>query len=353
MRRGGVLILLIGLILIVGAVMLFLFIQGPTNPLAGPSAAPLTPELPTEVPVTDIVRARFDIEANTLISDTSQLEVVQIPQNEFNADQDLTSPNDVLNKLVTRKLLAGEPIQKKDLTEPGLSQQIPTAEAPRSRDKAYPFIVNNLSGVADQIKPGDFVDVVATFNMTRRDSYPTALEPGQAPTDQNPGTGGTLTRSVTDANYDVTKTIIQRAQVLKIIRPQVAAADATPVPGADAQPQSSSSLPQVDASGQPIDPAAGGDTAGSVTQGSWTLILAVDDQEVELMEFALATGSRMVLVLRGAGDSDFEPTIGATFDLLVSEFGVPLPQSLPPDVISVEEALTPQPTRTPAPTRVP
>ncbi|MBX0327613.1 pilus assembly protein CpaB [Oscillochloris sp. ZM17-4] len=346
MRRGGVLILLIGLIFIVGAGLVFFFLQGPTSIGGTPVEAT---ELPTEVPLVEVVRARIDIQANTLISDTSQIEIVKISQDQFNADKDFSSLTDVLGKLAIRQILAEQPIEKADLTDPGLSQQIPTAEADRARDKAYPFIVNNLSGVADQIKPGDFVDVVATFNLLRRYSYPTGQTVEEIAGQQVP----VLQRELSDPNFNATKTIVQRAQVIKIIRPQVAAPDSTPEPNADTPPQSSS-LPQVDASGQPINPAlGGGDTTGSITQGAWTLILAVDNQEIELMEFALATNSRMILVLRGAGDSTYEPTIGATFDLLVSEFGVPLPQNLPPNVISPDQAFTPEPTRTPAPTRVP
>jgi pilus assembly protein CpaB len=332
--------------------MLFLFFQGPGGPLSGGANGAATAGLPTEVPEVDVVRARVDIPANTVISDSvSLLEVVQIPQTTFDPEKNFSAIADVEGQLTTRAILANQPIQKADLTEPGLSQQIPTAEAPRPRDKAYPFIVNNLSGVADQIKPGDFVDVVATFTVTRRQSYPLGQTAGDQGAAGAPQSTPVTNRENTDLTFNTTKTIIQRAQVLKVIRPVVAAPDTTPVPGTEA-PQSSS-LPQVDASGQPIAPASGADTTGSVTQGSWTLILAVNDQEIELMEFSLATGSRMVLVLRGAGDGSFEPTIGATFDLLVSEFGVPLPQALPPHVIGLDQALTPQPTRTPAPTRVP
>jgi pilus assembly protein CpaB len=346
MRRGGVLILLIVLILIVGVVAAFLLLQPPTSPGGAATSA-----LPTEVPTVDIVRARVDIPANTVISDTATLlEIVSIPQTEFNTDQNFSTVDEIDGKLATKAFRANQAIEKAALTEPGLSQQIPTAEPNRSRDKAYPFIVNNLSGVADQIKPGDFVDVVATFIVTRRQSYPTELKPD---TTTQPGTpaGVTITRELTDPTYNATKTIVQRAQVLRIIKPAVPA-DTAATPEAGAQP-TSSSLPQVDSSGQPINPAVGGDTAGAITQGAWTLILSVDDQEIELMEFALSTNSRMVLVLRGAGDSTFEPTIGATVDLLINEFGLPLPRSLPPQVIGLDQALTPEPTRTPAPTRVP
>jgi pilus assembly protein CpaB len=348
MRRGGVLILLIGLILIVGAVMLFLFVQNPQNPITGGGPELQITQSATEVPLVNVVIARRDIAANTVISQTSLLETKQIPQTAFDQKINFSNSSEVVGKLAVRLITAEQPIMKDDLTEPGLSQQIPTAEAPRPRDKAYPFIVNNLSGVSDQIKPGDFVDVVATFNMLRRYSYPSNSDVKDVNGVQVP----VLVRQLTDPTFNATKTIVQRAQVIKIIKPQVAAPDTTPEAGNAQTPAESSSLPKVDESGQPIKPGTN-QTSGTITQGAWTLILAVDDQEIELMEFALATNSRMVLVLRGAGDGTFEPTIGATFDLLVSEFGVPLPQQLPPNVISEQQAFTPEPTRTPAPTRVP
>ncbi len=335
MRRGGIVILLIGLILLVGAAALFFLLQQPGGGELIGGAQP-TSALATEVPEVQIVRARVDIPANTLIADTTLLDVITVPQTEFDPAKNFSSSGEVVGKLTTRLFRANEFIVKAGLTEPGLSQQIPTAEAERARDKAYPFIVNNLSGVADRIVPGDFVDVVATFNVPRRWSYPTGRDEQ------------TLTRSLDDLIFVSTRTIVQRAQVLQIVRPQVSA-EGTPVPGAA---PGSGSLPQVDASGQPIEPASG-QASGPITAEAWTLLLALNDQEVELIEFALASNARMVLVLRGAGDEAFEPTIGATLDLLISEFGLPLPYALPPQVVSEEVAFTPEPTRTPAPTRVP
>jgi len=350
MRRGGVLILLIGLILIVGALALLVFFQpGLLNPGGGAGAAQ-TAVLPTQVPLVEVVRARVDIPANTVINDSvTLLEVIEVPQTEFDAENNFARVADVEGKLTTRPIRANEVIGADSLTDPGLSQQLPTAEPDRQRDKAYPFIVNNLSGVADQIKPGDFVDVVATFTLPRTQSYPT----GQEVIPFNGSDVIELQRTTTDLLLSSTKTIVQRAQVLRIVRPQVSA-EPTPEGGEEAAPPSGS-LPQVDEQGRPISgaPDAATGAPGAVTAGVWTLILAVNDQEVELMEFSLASNARMVLVLRGAGDTDFEATIGATYDLLVSEFGVPLPRPLPPRVVSEQEAFTPEPTRTPAPTRVP
>lgn len=70
-------------------------------------------------------------------------------------------------------------------------------------------------------------------------------------------------------------------------------------------------------------------------------MLAVNNQEAELIDFARNTNAAITLVLRGVGDVDLEQTIGASFDLLISDFDVPLPQPVPGRVYSEQEALTP------------
>ncbi len=346
MRRGGVLIILIVLMLVVGGALAFFFLQDPNNPLIGTAPETDVTSEPTAIPMVGVVHARIDIAANTVIQETD-VEIVQIKQTELNAETQTTNLMDVVGMLTTSKIVAEQPVNISNLIEPGLSQQIPTAEPDRASNKAYPLIVNNLSGVSDQIKPGDFVDVVATFWIPRRQSYPTGLTYEEVGGQMIP----MVERELLDERYYTTKTIVQRAQVLKILRPQVALPEETPV--AEDAPVNSSSLPQVDASGQPINPENPIGTAGSISQGAWTLLLSVNDQEVELIEFALRTDSRIVLVLRGAGDTEFEETIGVTYDLLVSEFGVPMPQQLPPHVLDPDDVFTADPTRTPAPTRVP
>ncbi|NJN67814.1 MAG: hypothetical protein HC884_14450 [Chloroflexaceae bacterium] len=77
-------------------------------------------------------------------------------------------------------------------------------------------------------------------------------------------------------------------------------------------------------------------------------MLALNDQQAELVELALHHEAKITLVLRGVGDDTYEPTLGATFDLLFAEFGLPMPEPYDPFVFS-EGVLTPEPTRTPAP----
>lgn len=332
MRRGGIVILLIGVIIALAAAgLLFFFLQNSTT------VSDETTIEPTREPDVEVIVANVDIPANTLIADQGLLGTREIPESEFDSRY-FTNVNDVLGKLAVSNIRADELITQSDITEPGLSQQIPTAEPDRPRPKAYAFSSNSIAGVADQIKPGDFVDIVATFSMPRRISYPTGREvddQGQV----------TIERQVTEEFFPTTKTIVQQVQVLRIIRPGVPE-EGTPGPEGEQAAE-----PEVDESGRVVEPEAG--DGNTITPGSWLLVLAINDQEAELIEFALNTQSDISLVLRGAGDTDFEPTIGATYDLLVSEFGVPAPQVLDPHLISEEDAFIPNPTFTPAPTRIP
>lgn len=352
MRRGGILILLIGLILIVGAGGLFFFLQtsgglapldatGEGDPLASPAE-------PTAIPMVEIVVARVPIPASVIITDTvSFLRVEEIEQTRFDRERNVQSVLDVQGKMLLQPAGAGEPILKSNLTEPGLAQRIPPAEGNRPRDKAYPLVVNNLTGVANQVKVNDFVDVIVTFVVPRTLSRVTPL---CDPCDPNiPPEMRIAPQPAFDTQLMVsTKTLVQHAQVLQVLRPPV-----TVEPTPEGQAAAGGGV-QVDDSGAVIGPGADLQAAGgTITQGTWTVLLALNAQEAELLEFAQTSDARIVLVLRGAGDSDFEPTIGASMDLLLDEFGLPLPQPPPYYVISPDEQLTAVPTRTPAPTRVP
>ncbi len=316
MQRGALLFLLIGLIVIIGGLAAFLILRGGGTEMTT-SQTPEIPPPPTKVPLVPVVQARVDLEANTLLNDQTVLKVVEVPVTEFDRAQEFSKINDVVGKLLINPVPAGRPIRRADLRDPGLAQRIPTPEPGQPRVKAYPLFVNNLSGVADQIGVNDFVDVVATFSVE---------------------------------TFFTTKTIIQRAQVLQIVRPAVPTAPAEGAgtsPTETIPPPQSSSLPQVDASGQPITggQVVEGGTGGvsTLTQGFWMVVLGLTDQEIELLEFALQSNARIVLALRGADDILIEETIGATLDILVREFGLPLPRPLPPQVYSEDEFLQPTP----------
>jgi len=84
-------------------------------------------------------------------------------------------------------------------------------------------------------------------------------------------------------------------------------------------------------------------------ENQWqVVVLALTDQQAELIELSQKLEARITLVLRGSGDTSQEKTVGATFDLLVSEFGLPMPEPENPFVFA-PDVLTPQPTRTSIP----
>ena len=348
MRRGGRLLLLVGILIAAAAAgLLFFFLNqlgtaGPQGP-AGQVTAVATVE--PDVPV---VVAGVDIPAGTVISQTEQLELRPIPAAQFNANRNnyLVNTSDAINKLTIASIAAGEQVRKDNLTDPGLSQQIPPAEQGRPRDKAIAFKVDALIAVADQVKERDFVDVVASFTISRRVSLPgvnTAPEAGGPPVE---------TRLFEPSDLVTTKTLIQRAQVMRIVRPPAPPQNAEQgqTQGQGAQPPAPEATPAVDSAGRPVQAQAAQNSA--LTQGEWVFVLLVDDQEAELLDFARNNNAKISLVLRGAGDTAFETTTGATLDLLIGEYGLPLPDPVQPYSYG-RNVLDPNPTSTPAPTRVP
>ena len=76
--------------------------------------------------------------------------------------------------------------------------------------------------------------------------------------------------------------------------------------------------------------------------GSWVVVLAVTDQEAEIIRYSLQQASSMALVLRGRGDTTVEQTLGVTLNILVSQYGLPEPQPFLPPPAPITD-LTPTP----------
>lgn len=325
MRRGGRLLLLLG-VLIAALAALVLYVVLVNGSSVNTGVAQLT--TPTTELRRSVVTALADIPPGTVLSDTALLATEDIPESQYNAnpDQYFLSAGELQRKITLRAIPANQPIRKDDVTDAGLSLQIPPAQEGQARPKAFAFQVNNLSGVADQIRPNDFVDVLATFDINRLTFRPSF----------NPD--GSQTTTEQEAPASSTKTLVQNVQVLKILKPQ-APPSGTPTPGQE------SAAPQTDASGQPIQNEQGQQGQGAPSgdtfaPGTWLLVLAVTDQQAEVIKYAVERGNGITLVLRGRGDTAVENTIGATLDILVNQFGLPLPNPVPPGVITNNQ-LTP------------
>src|SRR6476659_3523416 len=219
MRRGGRLFLLLGILILVAAALAYFVLSQPQSP--SPDLIPT----PTVEIKKKIVVARIDIPANTILTDTETfLGVIDIPESEFKASpgQYYESPNDLLNKQTVRQINFNERITHSDITEPGLSILIPTAQPNQPRPKAVPVQVDNLSGVADQVRPGDFVDILTAIEIQR-----TIIRPGFGENNQ-------ITFKEEQITGKSVKTLIQNVQVLQVLKPAVP--EGTPGQNANAQP---------------------------------------------------------------------------------------------------------------------
>src|SRR5262245_63741921 len=99
MRRGGRLILLLGVIIAAAAALFLYVILNGNSPVAQPT--PIGP--PTETPKKKIVVARADIPANSVLTDTeTYLQIGDISEQEFNP-QYFTSINELQGKVTDRK----------------------------------------------------------------------------------------------------------------------------------------------------------------------------------------------------------------------------------------------------------
>lgn len=335
-------ILLLGfLIAALVALGVFVYVQGGSTQ---------TPEqvlqAPTTPPTRRVVVAAVDIPNNTLLTDINTLfTFAEISEADFNANPGdfFTSPAELTSKVTVRAVSATTPIRASDVTDAGLSNQVPPGQEGQPRTKAISVLVNNLTGVADEISPNDFVDILASFTINR-----TFIRPGFDET-------GNIRFVEEQFAGQSTKTLIQNVQVLRIKRP-APPTEGTPTPAAAAGDQPPAPDQGGATSTDGVQTSNGGVNAVDTLQpGTWTLVLAMTDQQAELLKFARETGNGITLVLRGRGDTATETTLGATLDILVANFGLPLPNPAVP-AVQQQSALTPVPTTpaaTPAPTASP
>ncbi len=318
--RGGRLPIVLGLFVLLLALTgaYFYFFANKLMP-----AADIPAVLPTHLPDVSVVGASIDIEAGSLISDTDALlEMRNIPGEEFEANklQYFTSPDDVRDMKALVKLRGNEPLRKDEVGPAGLSLKIPAAAPGQPSVKAFPIQVNNLSGVANLIQEGDFVDVMASFNLDV-----TTFRPGVP---QASDTGGTKPGIVEQlSNEGSVKVLLQDVQVLDILKP---APQPTPEGGA-APPPTPEPQPAPEGNTTQAPQVAGqSTTASSLQDGNWVLVIGVTNQEAEVLRFALDRGLGISTLLRRAGDHTTEHTVGSTLRILIDNFGMPVPSSMPP-----------------------
>lgn len=325
MRRGSSsLLIIVGLFLLLaaGAAGVLMF-YAPTEGLLASSPAQLPP---TAEPTFQVVKADIDIPEGTVITSTEGLLTLgDVPASQYSEDLNVSSMEDVRNMIVTSGIKAGEPVRKDVLRKAGLSQKIPAPKDGEAPVKAFPIQVNSLSGVADLVQPGDFVDVLASFNIDVVTIRPDGIE--------NEDNQNVYKMMSERTNEGSSKVLLQDVEVLDVIKP------APPVEG-EASPAPEETPPPPPAEGETSAGNATPSQANTLTNGNWIIVIAVSNQEAEVLRFALDRGVGITTMLRRTGDHTTERTVGATMRILVDNYGMPMP-SFPqvvqqPMVVNIE-----------------
>lgn len=354
---GIIIALLVALALGVGA---YLYLNNSSTTTGGDDPNAL---VPTIIPPPDVqvLEAASDIPANKLIagSDFETLfSVIPVRPSERNEGDVLASEFSglVQGQVTTSQIRGGERIKRNLFRPAGVAELIPTAAPGQSSRKAMSVFVTDLGNIAAQ---GNTVDILASYTLEQPYLRVTGVTQGD--------TGAVIT--LLDTSYlDVsTHVIAQNIPVLSVTPPPIVQPE-----GAAAAPPPTVVAEGTAAGGTAAEPAPTPETV--FNQGSqWTVVLAVTDQEAELIDYTRTknNGLGLSLIVRRADDAEQVTTTGVTMDLLMRLYGVaqvyaqpnmlvdllkppppPLPPGQPPVVIPIPLPFGPG-AAVPLPTAVP
>lgn len=285
MKRSNRLIILIGVLLAGVAFVGVLLIGGGGGPGPGGGATP--------PPKVKVVTAKVDIALGTVVA----LDMLSDKEEDANLVpvNAVTEKQSIVGVPVRQSVFAGQTIQTSMFSATGVSSSVEILKNLEPGFRAMAVQVDQVTGVGTIIQPGDFVDVVISFEDTDA-KFPVLVEET-----------GNFTAIDELLNNTSIKVLVQNAKVLGTLLPPPPVENsqqATPPPTAEGG--------QVNLSGR-----------------QQIVILMLTAQQVEIVRFAQLDGN-LSLVLRATGDKDAPPdvTTGITLRVLVETHGV-----LPPKII--------------------
>lgn len=292
-RRGGRVFLLLGLLLviIVAAVFLFMSQGGDGGGLGGLFPQPAVTPSPTPEPV-EVVVAITEIQPDFVITRENARQYLDI--GEIPADLYAQAPSMYLTDVElayfqqissTHPLAEGDPIRWDMLRTPPLSYRIPD-DVPSLR--AVPILVDGISGIGWLLSPGDRVDIIFMYQM------PVRMQERQDLTD--PLTGlpiiGGLCTQCEEQRFPTVVTVAQNVQVISV----------------ETLPEVPGLLPE---------------------ERKQIVVVAMQPDDAEVIQFAeLDEFAQVQLVARRYNDGTELDTPGVTSQLLIQNYGLPVPCSL-------------------------
>ena len=302
MKRSGLIYIVAGVVLAVTAgALLFIYLSNLT------SQASQTPT-PTPVPSVDVVVANQDLKAGMILTaDMIKREPRLVTQIEPDT---MRNASEVVDRMVVLEAKAGTVLRRGDL------QSVPFV-LPKGK-KAMAVFVDDQSSVAGLIRERDYVDIVINEKV---DIAAPAGTP-QANDEQTSSSGKTGSAVQPTDEQTTVKAALQRIQVLKVVAPP-APTNQQQGQAANAPPAQTTPGPLATATAQAHAEAQA--QRGRITNTQAIVILAVTDQEAEVIHYARESGG-LQMILRGQDDEVKEETKGMTLDILIRDYGLPVPK---------------------------
>jgi pilus assembly protein CpaB len=299
MRKNGRLFIILGVGLACLAVALaFLMFQN-----AGQSKA--VEKAPTTVKVVTVIK---DVPAHQLLRDTDLGD--ETVDKDLLTGGEVFTRSEVLGQAAKVGMVKGQRVNKANLEVPGLTNDI----TPGKRAVTIPVDKLNLAG--GLLRDSDYIDLIFSTKVslsyvlptrpleidtaTAADSNVTVTLPVSPPGDPAayvyPGEPGSRFKvQGPDKKGDpLSKVIFQDIKVLRVI-----------------------SAPQADPN-QQQKAAATADM----------LVLELSDDQAEVMKFVLDNGATFSFAVRGKDDHEIANSSGITYDLLITNYQLPLPKSV-------------------------
>ncbi len=118
-------------------------------------------------PARKVIRAKQDIDPTVAITQ-EMLEVASTLDKPNATDPDYADAKELIDRVTTKGIPKGAPILKSMLAEPGTPQGVPGRIAPGYR--AVSVEIDEVTGVAFNVRPGDWVDVIVVMDVEGKTS---------------------------------------------------------------------------------------------------------------------------------------------------------------------------------------
>jgi Flp pilus assembly protein CpaB len=309
MRRGGRVLIIVGIVLALGtaAAAVFILSQPKPQPVELPKA--VTPE----VPLATVVVAVQDIPQNSPIPPDA-LRLEERPETTLPPDA-VTSIEETQGKVAAVQIFRGQVLQRQMLTTEEVRKLLGGDAAtliPQGK-VAVVLPVNRLTSVGYAVKAGDRVDVLISARLFDIDSASQIRLPLPPCGDECGPTGEQITRRVVQLT-------LQDVEVIRV------GSWPTGVKAEEAAPTAEETPPPTEAppSGE------GGEAPPTPTPPPPDLVtLVLSQQDALVLKYAKEAGLGIELALRGLDDHNLVNTEAVTMDYMLARFNIPNPPKRP------------------------